>query len=42
MSGQNPFGDEGEGEDVARFFLGTLQFVVFCLALLLLALVSYQ
>lgn len=40
MSGQNPFGDEGE--DVARFFLGTLQFVVFCLALLLLALVSYQ
>ena len=40
MKSENPFGDEGE--DVARFFLGTLQFVVFCLAFLLLALVSYQ
>ena len=34
---ENPFGD---GEAVARFFLGTVQLIVFFLALTLLAIVS--
>jgi hypothetical protein len=38
MNEENPFGD---GETVLRFFLGTIQFIVFMLALSLLALVSY-
>ena len=37
---KNPFGEEGEA--VAKFFLATLQVIVFGLALLLLALVSYE
>jgi hypothetical protein len=35
---ENPFGD---GETVLRFFLGTIQFIVFLLALSLLAVVTY-
>jgi hypothetical protein len=38
MNDENPFGD---GEVLARFFLGSLQLIVFMLALGILAMVSY-